>query len=255
MMFKMGMAAFSLVLASACAAQARTDIPAEITTVAADGVAIYGTSFGAELGADAPLILLFHQGGSNGRAEYEWIAPWLASQGYRSIAWDQRSGGENYFGGQNRTVLGLPDGKSAGYCEAAPDLQAAVDYVIAEGFADDVVVWGSSYSAALVVRMAADNPETIAGVIAFSPPSGGPLSECLARDRISEVTVPVFVLRSASEMGSDSSFVQRDALTAAGARFFVVENGVHGSSMLVDARTEADMSAVRQMVVDWLESL
>ena len=72
---------------------------------------------------------------------------------------------------------------------------------------------------------------------------------------VDSVQAPVFVLRPASEMARASSEEQRDVLTAAGSEFLVVENGVHGSSMLVGERTEHDMSAVRETVIRWLGTI
>jgi len=244
---------------AACAPAGSADNPAiaadepvgPFQSVTADGVTIYGEPYFGDLNADAPLILLFHQGGSNGRGEYAELAPWLNGLGYRAIAWDQRSGGETY-GSENRTVAGLPVGADPGFCDAAPDLQAALDYVRAKGLAEKVIVWGSSYSAALVFGLAANNPDAVSGVIAFSPASGGPLVDCRARMWVEDIDAPMMTLRPASEMERESSQEQRDILTGAGVTFHVAENGVHGSSMLLDSRTESDMSETRAAVADWL---
>ena len=222
-----------------------------IRAVASDGVTIHGESYFGDLPVDAPLVLLFHQGGSNGRGEYAALAPWLNAAGFRAIAWDQRSGGDLY-GETNRTVSGLAAGAEPGFCDAYPDLQAALDYTTARGLATRVVVWGSSYSGALVFRLAAENPERVSGVIAFSPASGGPMVDCRARDWVDAISAPMAVFRPRSEMDRASSTEQRDVLTNSGVEFHVVEEGVHGSSMLLDTRTDADMSGARRVVADWL---
>jgi len=219
-----------------------------------DGVTVYGEPYFGDLGVDAPLILLFHQAGSNGRGEYAGLASWLNQNGYRAIAWDQRSGGDLY-GEANRTSAGMSEGTPAEYCDAYPDLEAALDQVTAAGLAENVIVWGSSYSGSLVFRLGKDYPSVISGVIAFSPASGGPLVNCRARMWAADVAAPMFALRPASEMERAPSVEQREILTAAGVDFLVVENGVHGSSMLVDERTENDMSAARGAVLEWLESV
>ncbi len=223
-----------------------------ITTTTADGVTIHGQAYGMELGASAPLLLLFHQGRSSGRGEYEALVPWLVGAGYRAIAWDQRFGGDLH-GHPNRTVV--PDAApSSGtpYCEAYPDLQAALDYVRREGLAASVIVWGSSYSGALAVQLAAKNPERVRGVLAFSPASGGPMADCRAEEWLGALAVPLAVFRPAREMEVPSALAQRDAMLAAGAEFVVVAHGVHGSSMLVDARTGSDMTSAREAVLAWL---
>lgn len=244
--------AMILMLNTTCAQPPQTVMTEAMTTTTSDQVTIYGEPYFGDLDASAPLILLFHQGGSNGRGEYADLAPWLNRAGFRAIAWDLRAGGDR-LGGSNRTVENLAEGTPTDYCSAYPDLQAALEHVTARGLSEKVVVWGSSYTGSLVFRLAAEHPDKISGVIAFSPASGGPMVDCRARLWVDEVTVPVLVFRPASEMTYEPSVEQRDVLTAAGVEFRVVENGVHGSSMLVDDRTEHDMGDTRAAVLRWLE--
>jgi pimeloyl-ACP methyl ester carboxylesterase len=225
-----------------------------LTTKTSDNVMLYGEEYSTGRNADAPLILLFHQGGSNGRGEYSSIASWLNKHGFRAIAWDQRSGGATY-GSENRTVQHLPENTANGYCDAAADLQAALDFVVKNELAKRVVVWGSSYSGALVFQLAAKNPDLVSGVISFSPASGGPLVECRARLWASEIKAPMFVLRPSTEMERESSLEQRDILQRAGVQFEVVEQGIHGSSMLVDERTGQNMRDARNTVLKWLKEV
>ena len=224
-----------------------------ITTVTTDAIAVHGNAWFGDLPDSSPLILLFHQGGSSGSGEYAQIAPWLVEAGYRVITWDQRAGGDLH-GSPNRTVAGLSSTGAVptGFCDAMPDLEAALEYVRSERLAERVLVWGSSYSGSLVFGLAAAHPETVAGVLAFSPASGGPVEACRAGLWAPAVRAPMLVLRPASEMERATSVEQRDALVAAGARFHVVTAGVHGSSMLVDERTGSDMAGPRGLVLEWL---
>jgi pimeloyl-ACP methyl ester carboxylesterase len=226
----------------------------ELKTVTADNVTIHGQKYFAKLSGKDPLILLFHQAGSNGRGEYGDLIPWLNQSGFRVIAWDQRSGGKR-FGSDNRTVAGLAKDAPAAYCDAYQDLQAAVDYTFKQGLAKKVVVWGSSYSAALVVQLAAKNTDKVSGVASFSPASGGPMVNCRARQWVEKVKAPMLFMRPASEMARESSVLQRDILKAAGGKFEVIANGVHGSSMLVDTRTKHDMTTARAGMITWLKGL
>ena len=219
-----------------------------------DGITIYGHPYFGRLGKASPLILMFHQAGSNGRGEYEALVPWLNKAGYRVIVWDQRVGGER-FGSTNRTIGELAKGTPAEYCDVYPDLQAALNFTLAKQWADDVIVWGSSYSAALVVQLAAKNQKHIKGVAAFSPASGGPLTNCRARKWIDRVEAPVLVVRPKSEMVRESSIEQKSLLVAAGAKFKEIDKGVHGSSTLVDKRTGHDMTLARNSVMTWLKGL
>ena len=222
-----------------------------VTTVTADGVTLHGETYFGALGPEAPLILLFHQGGSDGRGEYADLVPWLNGAGFRALAWDLRSGGDRF--GENRTMAAMAADTPTEYCVGHFDLQAALDYVTTNDLAEHVVVWGSSYTGTLVFRLAAENPGAVAAVLAFSPAAGGPLEGCLARDWLDQIDVPMAVFRPQSEMHLESSVEQRAFMEAAGALFHVVDDGVHGSSMLLDARTGQPMAELRGMVVEWLE--
>jgi len=166
-----------------------------------DGVTVHGERYFGDLGLGTPLVLLFHQGGSNGRGEYAKIAAYLNAAGIRAIAWDQRSWGESY-GAENRTVLGLGGTSSTDYCSAYPDLPAALDHVKSHGLAEKVIAWGSSYSGALVFRLA-EEAERISGVVAFSPASGDPMAGCLARAWLDRVD---------SRTGHDMAAVRADVV-------------------------------------------
>lgn len=135
-----------------------------VTLTAADGVKVFGDVYRAAA-ATPPVIVCFHQAESSA-AEYAPIAPRLAQAGFTVLAIDQRSGGD-HFGGTNRTVAAL--GKAAGYDAALPDLEAALAWAQREARGAPVIVWGSSYSASLVFRLAAAHPREVSGVVAFSP--------------------------------------------------------------------------------------
>ena len=222
-----------------------------IITETQDGVTIHGETHFAGLKDDAPLVLLFHQARANGRGEYASIAPWLNTLGFRAITWDSRAGGD-LFEASNKTVAGLSEGTPTGYCDAYPDLKAALDHVLGSKLADKVVVWGSSYSAALVFRLAAENPEHVTAVVSCSPASGGPMEACRGREWADQIEARVLVLRPQSEMARESSVEQKAVFEQAGFDFMTVEHGVHGSSMLVDERTDHDMSDARAKVKAWL---
>ena len=60
------------------------------------------------------------------------------------------------------------------------------------------------------------------------------MMECRARAWLDGLTTPAAVFRPESEMQRESSVEQRGLLTPAVVEFFVIEEGVHGSSMLLD---------------------
>lgn len=136
----------------------------------------FPTSGGLEARADLyepntkspTLIILFHQAGWS-RGEYREIAPKLTKLGYRVMAVDQRSG-QGVLGVQNETArraakMGLPQDYLAAYA----DLEAALAYARKKLEPRRIIVWGSSYSASLVLRLAAEHPEEVSAVLAFSP--------------------------------------------------------------------------------------
>jgi alpha-beta hydrolase superfamily lysophospholipase len=211
------------------AAAATTDNAATqpITLTAADGTRIFGTLYAAP--HPKAIILLFHQAGS-GKGEYATIAPRLVGMGYSALAIDQRSGGSLF--GRNETAAAY--GREASYLDAKADLQAALDWATPQG--KPVILWGSSYSSALVFLVAAENPGKVAAVMAFSP--GEYLGQpTLVRDAAAKLRVPVFVT---SAKNADEINAARDILAAVPGDDKVQAipqiAGVHGSSTLIAAR-------------------
>jgi dienelactone hydrolase len=178
---------FPAFAAWALSARAAASEPRLITLRASDGASVYAWHYPA---ADKtlPAILLFHQAGSN-HAEYATIAPRLAALGHHSIAIDQRSGGR-MWGQSNRTAGEF--GKDGDYLAALPDLEAALEWPPLQDFPLRSIVWGSSYSGALVFLLAAKHPSAVAAIMAFSP------GEYLGADHsvryaAAKVQVPVFI--------------------------------------------------------------
>lgn len=196
-----------------------------VSLSAADGVRVFGELNHAE-GKPRAMVLLFHMAGSN-RGEYAEIAPRLAALGFDSLAIDQRSGG-SAWGRANETVRNL--GRSTDYLPALADLEAALAYAVARKPALPVVVWGSSYSAALVFLLAARHPAEVSALLAFSP--GEYLGGASVEASAAKVRAPSFVT-SASDPGEISAAAA--LLAAEPATFkrqFKPQAGVHGSSTL-----------------------
>jgi pimeloyl-ACP methyl ester carboxylesterase len=196
-----------------------------LTLQARDGGLVYGEYMRAE-GARRGVILLFHMAGSN-RGEYAPIAPELARLGWDTIAIDQRSGG-SLWGRANETVQHRRG--STDFNATLPDLEAALAYTAEGGRRDRVLVWGSSYSAALVFVLAAAHPQDVAGVLAFSPDEF--IVGHSIRAAAAKLVCPIFVT-SADDPGEVAA--ARDIIAAAPARLkcqFVPKYGIHGSSTL-----------------------
>lgn len=219
-----------------------------ITLTAADGVKVFGEIWRGGA-AHAPIILAFHQAGSS-HAEYAPLAPRLNAAGFTVLAIDQRSGGD-YFGGTNQTVAVL--GHSTSYDAALPDLAAALAWGKAAAGGAPVLIWGSSYSAALVFLLAAQNPGAISGVLAFSP--GEYLSRGDAvRMAAQKVLVPVFITQASDrgEIETAKEILNRVA-AADKTQFIPTKGGVHGSATLMPDRNPAGAEENWQAVLRFLD--
>ena len=203
-----------------------------------DGVTVHGDLYVSESGEQGPLILLFHQGGADGRGEYGPIVGRLVDQGFSILLIDQRRGGDR-FGGPNRTAADLA-GVEFGYCNVYPDLEATLSLVRERGFVGPLVAWGSSYSATLTIRLAAEHPDELEAALAFSPASGEPMKGCRPETYAADVEIPVLVLRPANEMEIESVSQQMRELSAVGLQTYVAAARGHGSSILVAKRTGYD---------------
>ncbi len=205
---------------------------------AADGVAVFAEYWPAAA-PKSPLILAFHQAGAS-RAEYAPLAPRLNAAGFGVLALDQRSGGSE-FGGRNQTVAAL--GRSTPYGAALKDLEAALVWGKAQAAGAPVLVWGSSYSAALVFLLAAAHGADINALLAFSP--GEYLgSGDAVRKAAKEVRVPVFI----TQAGDEDELAQSRQILAATASndktlFVSPGRSVHGSSTLRSDRNAAGAEA------------
>ncbi|MDA0684004.1 MAG: alpha/beta hydrolase [Bacteroidetes bacterium] len=217
-----------------------------------DGITIYGDLYEPENAEHPPLILAFHQGGGDGRGEYGPIIPRLLRAGYAVLSIDQRRGG-NVFQGTNRTVAGLPDGIEYSYCDAYPDLKATLDYARTLGFGR-IIAWGSSYSAALVIKLAAEFPSDIERVLAFSPASGDPMAGCEPREPASRLTLPALMVRPEKEAELEWVAADLDAFRNMGHEVYISPGGSHGSSILVEARTGASTEEAWDRVLSFLGS-
>lgn len=198
-----------------------------VILTAPDGVKVYGDFYSAG-SKSRPFILLFHQAGSN-RAEYSPIAPRLVALGFNCLAIDQRSGGD-MWGRKNETVLHV--GHSSEYGDVLKDMEAALAWAKSQGNNGKVLLWGSSYSAALVFPLAAGHRQEVAGILAFSP--GEYLDDPHAvHDAAAKVSVPIFVTSAKDQQEIAAA---RSILAVAPAQqktqFIPRVAGVHGSSTL-----------------------
>lgn len=196
----------------------------EVTFATRDGGRVFGDFYKAT-GKAKGLVLMFHQARSNS-TEYAPIAPKVAGLGYDCLAVDLRSGGD-MFDAINRTAANYQG--DPGYDAAYSDMLGALDWATTKGY-DKVLVWGSSYSASLAIRMAGESPK-VGAVLAFSPGEYFKAKNVVS-GWSSKDGVPTLMAFTADErkQGGDALFA--DLKTTAGNVVVSSEQGVHGSSTL-----------------------
>ena len=204
-----------------------------VTFPSSDGIAIIADVYMTAGDKTRPFIVLFHQAGWS-RGEYLEIAPRLNALGFNCMAVDLRSGdGVNSV--QNETAKrASKKGKGRSYVDAMPDIEAALKYARSHYADGKTVAWGSSYSAALVLKVAGDRPELVDGVLSFSPGeyftgSGKPAN--WVQVSAAKIKLPVFITSARSEKGSWSGIF--DAIRSENKTFYLPgTRGNHGSRAL-----------------------
>lgn len=227
----------------------------EISFYTTDSIQVYGDLY--EVNKKGSTLLLFHQGGSNARAEYGPIIPRLIEKGFNIIAIDQRSGGQ-WYGSYNRTLARVPTngyGDGYTYCDAYNNLEGALDYITEAGFSGKKILWGSSYSASLSIQLGYKRQSEVDGVLAFSPATGGAMKNCLPNAYFKDLKIPLLLLRPPSEMESDDVKLQMEMAQEFNHSTHVATKGIHGSSMLVTERVGADVKDTWKVVFAFLEHI
>lgn len=204
----------------------------KITFKSSDGLVITADLYMTN-SVDSPFIILFHQAGWS-RGEYNEIAPKLNKMGFNCMAVDQRSGGE-INGVINETHQRAEKQKlGTSYVDAEVDMISSIKYVKKEYTkAKKLIIWGSSYSSALVLKITGDRND-IDAVLAFAP---GEYFESMGKpaDYITQgaqnIMVPVFITSMKSEKPNWWNIYE--AIPSIGKDYFVPEtDGQHGSRAL-----------------------
>ena len=167
----------------------------KVTYTAGDGLPITA-NFYENQGADT-FIILFHQAGWS-RGEYLEVAPKLNKIGYSCLAVDLRSGGK-VNGVLNETnKAAKQNSKPTNFKDAFQDIEATVDYVKKMYKPKKIILWGSSYSSALVLKYAGDYPDAINAVLSFSPGEYFGIKNYITTSA-KNIKVPVFVTSAKNE--------------------------------------------------------
>ena len=199
----------------------------------ADGILITADSYTPHTSSTTPLILLFHQAGSS-RGEYNEIAPRLNKLGFNCIAFDLRSG-EYSRGKDNQTAIRASNaGLSTSYVDGLPDIIAALHFAHKYHSNSKIIVWGSSYSASLALKVAGDHPELVDAVLAFSPGeyfSHLGKSKTWIKDSAKKINMPTFITSSKNETDNWKA-IYEVILSKEKSYFIPPTKGLHGSRAL-----------------------
>lgn len=219
---------------------------------ASDGVEIFGTYYAAT-NSSRPMILLFHQAGSN-HFEYAPIAPKLVAAGFSCLAIDQRWGGE-MWGHTNETVKKLGHTETA--VDQVTDLEADLDAALAWARTHSphhkFILWGSSYSASLVFVVAAQHPDEVAGILAFSPGEYFDSHPTMIEDAAMKVRVPVFVTSENDTDQLRQATKIFDTVSSRDKVHYKAQFAVHGSSTLRTDRNAKGAAANWAAVMKFLK--
>ncbi len=195
-----------------------------VTFDSEDGLQMTADQYHIKL--NKPVIILCHQAGWS-RGEYKEIAVTLNELGFNCIALDQRSGG-SVNGISNQTAANArAEGKGQTFLDAEQDIRAAITKYAAE-YNQNVILWGSSYSSSLALKVAAEN-DKVDKVLSFSP--GEYLPGVSVANTVKVLDKPAFLTSSKSEAGQTKAIF--DNIKSTDKTQFVPNGaGRHGSSAL-----------------------
>lgn len=177
--------------------------------------------------SDSEIVLLCHQNRFS-RGEYAETALRLNKLGYNCMAIDQRVGNE-VNGIRNETAFRAREKKmDPKMHEAEQDILAAIDY-LNEKYKKRIILLGSSYSASLALKIAAENNK-VSSVIVFSP---GEYFDDISfmRSHISALMKPLLITSSRSEADRVTDLL-KDVNSRIKVQFIPSFEGEHGVKAL-----------------------
>ena len=199
-----------------------------ITFKASDGVSVTADLYMAHK-ASAPFIILYHQAGYS-RGEYRSIAPQLNAMGFNCLAVDQRSG-DKVNGVINETHKGAVASKlPTEYLDAIPDMEAAYLYVKYSIKPEKIILWGSSYSSAILFYMGSVHHKNLSGILCFAPGNYFKINNKELKTFAARITCPVFVTSAKSEYKNWKGMYEE--VRSEKSYFLPESEGKHGSKAL-----------------------
>jgi dienelactone hydrolase len=211
-------------------AQKAVTAPKKVTFLAKDGLIVTADLY--LVNDTLPYMILCHQAGSS-RGEYLETAPKFTKLGYNCLAVDLRSGKE-MNGVQNETAyLAELKKKPASYLDAEQDIISAIDYAFKKN-KKKVVLVGSSYSASLALKIAAEN-ERVKATLVFSP--GEYFGDKLkVKDAIKNLDKPVWAT-STKEESPEVETMLKNIKSTVKSQYTPATKGDHGSKVLWKEQT------------------
>jgi len=198
----------------------------EVSFQSLDSLLITGHLYVAN--PDFPYILLCHQAGFN-KFEYKDIALKINKLGFNCMAIDQRSGGTVDSIYENQTARRAEEKNlPTTYLDAEQDIIAAINYV-SKLCGKPIILVGSSYSASLSLKIAAQN-SNVKAVAAFSPGEyfGDKL---IVAQSIKGMSKPVFVTSSKKEAPAVSALIS-EVKSDIKIQYTPQADGRHGASAM-----------------------
>jgi len=178
-----------------------------------------------------PFIVLYHQAQSS-RGEYSEIALRLNKLGFNCMAVDLRSG-EMSNGIKNQTYLeAVKNDKKTTHLKARIDIVSALHY--ARQYSQNLIAWGSSYSASLLMKTIGEKPRYAKAILAFSPGEyfskfGKPID--YIKTSANKLKIPVFITSARHEV-KDWQEIYNVIDAKYRVAFIPKAQGHHGSSSL-----------------------
>ena len=198
-----------------------------ITFPSEDGLLITADIYEVNNGL-APVMVLCHQARFS-RGEYQKTVVKLQKMGFTCMAIDQRSG-DKVSGVINETAKRAKEkGLPQRYIDAEPDIVAAVNEAY-NRWGRKVILVGSSYSASLVLKIAAES-DKVEAVISFSPGEYFEPEDLIVSIAIEKLDKYSFVTSSKKEVNATKGILHKttsDKIT----HFIPKNDGIHGSRAL-----------------------
>ena len=198
-----------------------------------DGLVVVADTYFIRLEPTTPIILLFHQAGWS-RGEYTDIAPKLNELGFNCIAVDLRSGGKINSVKNLTAKSAKASNLQTRYIDALPDILASIHFIRSQFPENKIILWGSSYSASLVLHVTGNHPDIVDGVLAFAPGeyfSKQGKSKTWIQDSATSINVPVFITSARNEKNKWIDIY--DAIQSDKKSLFIPKTkGNHGSRAL-----------------------